>query len=114
MTQTGNKFALLLYRNILREHRNRLPATMRALGDDYIKKEFRLHKAAKEEHVKVFMSSWTSYLTTLRRQQGRFGMDMDTNIINSLGDEQKSKLDGLREESRNAFVGTKGKDSTSS
>lgn len=33
-----------LYRRLLRAHRKHLPQEMRVLGDEYIKKEFHLHK----------------------------------------------------------------------
>ena len=43
--------SLTLYRQILQEHRQRLPALMRKLGDDYVRSEFKAHKAAKPEQV---------------------------------------------------------------
>ena len=41
-----------LYRRLLRAHRNHLPKDMRLLGDEYIKAEFRAHRAAENpSHV---------------------------------------------------------------
>ena len=40
-----------LYRDILRLHRTRLPSHLRALGDDYVRAEFRAHRDAKPEHL---------------------------------------------------------------
>lgn len=36
---------LALYRRVLRAHRRHLPREMRLLGDEYVKREFRAHKA---------------------------------------------------------------------
>lgn len=98
-------FAIHLYRGILKEHRNRLPANLRALGDDYIKNEFRLHKTAKEEQVNIFMDSWINYLTTLRRQTaGKFGINLDEGALRSFDPEQKSKLDELKVQARESAL----------
>lgn len=36
---------LELYRRLLRAHRKHLPQEMRVLGDEYVKREFRAHRA---------------------------------------------------------------------
>ena len=46
-----------LYRYILRLHRS-LPSTHRALGDRYLKEEWRLHRNAKPEFLPAFLRSW--------------------------------------------------------
>ena len=56
--------SLYLFRAILREHRKRLPVLMRKLGDDYVRSEFRAHKAAKPEQVVQFMHGWNDYLVS--------------------------------------------------
>jgi hypothetical protein len=49
-----------LYREILKSHRN-LPAAMRAMGDDYVKSEFKRHKDIDNPaHIVGFVSQWTS------------------------------------------------------
>ena len=50
-----------LLRSILRLHRLRLPADQQALGDAYVKAEFKQHRNAGPEFVEKFMSEWTSY-----------------------------------------------------
>eukprot|EP00977_Amphora_coffeiformis_P013036 scaffold3339_cov174-Amphora_coffeaeformis.AAC.4 len=51
-----------LYRSILRAHKKFLPAEMKALGDTYVKAEFKAHKNAKPEHVTAFFQEWDNYL----------------------------------------------------
>ncbi|MEQ2267931.1 hypothetical protein XENORESO_012557, partial [Xenotaenia resolanae] len=46
-----------LYKRILVLHRF-LPIHLRALGDQYVKEEFRRHKSAAPEEVKSFLSEW--------------------------------------------------------
>ncbi|XP_045913710.1 succinate dehydrogenase assembly factor 3, mitochondrial isoform X2 [Micropterus dolomieu] len=46
-----------LYKKILVLHRF-LPLDLRALGDQYVKDEFRRHKTASTEEVKNFMAEW--------------------------------------------------------
>lgn len=51
---------IALYREILRVHRN-LPAAMRALGDDYVKSEFKRHKNIDNPaHIVGFVTQWQS------------------------------------------------------
>ncbi|XP_041822997.1 succinate dehydrogenase assembly factor 3, mitochondrial isoform X2 [Melanotaenia boesemani] len=46
-----------LYKRILVLHRF-LPLDLRALGDQYVKDEFRRHKNVQPEEVKKFMTEW--------------------------------------------------------
>lgn len=47
-----------LYREILRSHRS-LPPAMRAMGDDYVKAEFKRHKDIENPaHIVGFVSQW--------------------------------------------------------
>lgn len=49
---------LKLYKEILRTHRC-LPPAMRALGDDYVKAEFKRHKDIDNPaHIVGFVSQW--------------------------------------------------------
>lgn len=49
---------LVLYRRILRVHRY-LPPAMRAMGDDYVKSEFRRHQNIDNPaHIIGFISQW--------------------------------------------------------
>ena len=47
-----------LYKAILRLHRG-LPLQMRALGDQYVKDEFRRHKDVPVPEAQIFMNEWT-------------------------------------------------------
>jgi hypothetical protein len=44
---------LSLYRQILKQHAQKLPYHQRYLGDSYVKQEFRLSKTATEEQVRI-------------------------------------------------------------
>lgn len=56
-----------LYKRILVLHRF-LPIDLRALGDQYVKDEFRRHKAAAAEEATGFMAEWKNYKDTLQAQ----------------------------------------------
>lgn len=64
-TSAGPVFAL--FRSILRLHRERLPPPMRAMGDTYVKSEFRRHLRSQttEHQWKVFMLEWQRYAAML-------------------------------------------------
>ena len=47
-----------LYKALLRLHRG-LPLQMQALGNQYMKDEFKRHKEANAAEVEVFMVEWT-------------------------------------------------------
>lgn len=87
-----------LYRSILRAHKNRLPLELRKLGNDYVRNEFKAHKAAKEEHLIPFFREWTGYLETLSIRSGSFGADMERQDIGALNEEQRQKLSQLKDE----------------
>jgi hypothetical protein len=54
---------LALFRQIMRLHRDKLPPPMRAMGDTYVKDEFRKHLKGKttDEQWRVFMHEWQRY-----------------------------------------------------
>ena len=90
--------SLKLYRQILREHKQRLPALMRKLGDDYVRSEFKAHKTAKPEQVAQFMHAWNDYLLKIRLQRDRFGSNLNDSAAAALNEEQKKKLNDLKAE----------------
>ena len=93
--------AISLYRSILREHRRRLPANMRELGNSYVRSEFRLHKTAKDIHIEPFLEAWDKYLIMLKSRTtvgGRVGSDLPDDAKYALSEEQKTKLVELRNE----------------
>lgn len=56
-----------LYKRILVLHRF-LPIDLRALGDQYVKDEFRRHGGAAPEEAAGFMAEWKDYKDTLQSQ----------------------------------------------
>ena len=71
---------------------------MRKLGDDYVRAEFKSHKAAKPEHLKGFFGAWEDYLLKIRLQRDSFGANLNDNMKKNLSDDQKMQLLNLREE----------------
>ncbi|XP_076013381.1 succinate dehydrogenase assembly factor 3, mitochondrial [Genypterus blacodes] len=67
-----------LYKRILVLHRF-LPIDLRALGDQYVKDEFRRHRGASAEEAQRFTSEWENYKETLQNQ-----------VLESAGDQLKS------------------------
>ncbi len=47
-----------LYKVILRTHRA-LPPQLRAIGDSYVREEFKKHKKCEPQYVGPFMMEWT-------------------------------------------------------
>ena len=86
---------------------NKLPSQMRMLGDEYVRNEFKQHKTAKPEQVKMFFTAWDNYLELLRKQEERFGRDLDADTKSNLNDDQVKQLQNLKEEAANVeFDGT--------
>ncbi|XP_008419455.1 succinate dehydrogenase assembly factor 3, mitochondrial [Poecilia reticulata] len=97
-----------LYKRILVVHRF-LPIHLRALGDQYVKEEFRRHKSAAPDEVKSFLTEWENYKNTLQaqvlesagRQRGAvtFGADLPEETLSQFQDEQIGQLYELMLES---------------
>lgn len=97
-----------LYKRILVLHRF-LPIELRALGDQYVKDEFRRHKSAGPKEVKSFMTEWENYKNTLQTQvlesagerynSVKFGDNLSQKKLNDFQDEQISQLYELMVES---------------
>ena len=54
----------LLYKTILKLHRG-MPLELKALGDQYVKEEFRRHKDCETQFVPTFMKEWTVSMVML-------------------------------------------------
>ncbi|XP_072531939.1 succinate dehydrogenase assembly factor 3, mitochondrial [Salminus brasiliensis] len=95
-----------LYKRILLLHRF-MPIDLRALGDQYVKDEFRRHKSASPEDAKLFMKEWESYSKTLQAQvlgtvenkKLSFGTDLPEQKLQDFQDEQIGQLYELLQES---------------
>ena len=89
-----------LLRAILRTHRSRLLPEMRALGDEYVLSEFRLHRDAARPHLLLFLRRWREYLVELRAlppNPAAVGRSLDSSSWRSLTDDQKAQLEQLKE-----------------
>ncbi len=72
----GSNLCLQFFKTSLSHHflllsntrRTRLPAVYRALGDSYVREEFRRHKTAKPEFLKQFFAEWDLYVRTIHEQ----------------------------------------------
>ncbi|KAM3858202.1 succinate dehydrogenase assembly factor 3, mitochondrial [Diretmus argenteus] len=97
-----------LYKRILLLHRF-LPIDLRALGDQYVKDEFRRHKQASPEEATGFMREWEDYKDTIQTQvlesagdrvkTLNFGADLSDAKFKEFQDEQIGQLYELMLES---------------
>ncbi|CAJ1084145.1 succinate dehydrogenase assembly factor 3%2C mitochondrial [Xyrichtys novacula] len=97
-----------LYKRILVLHRF-LPIDLRALGDQYVKDEFRRHKGAAAEEAKRFMVEWENYKDTLQSQvlesagsqlgSVKFGAELSEQSLGNFQEEQIGQLYELMLES---------------
>ncbi|XP_030267091.1 succinate dehydrogenase assembly factor 3, mitochondrial [Sparus aurata] len=97
-----------MYKRILVLHRF-LPIDLKALGDQYVKDEFRRHKTAAPEEVKSFMTEWENYKDTLQAQvlesagerlgTVKFGTDLVEGKLNDFQGDQIGQLYELMLES---------------
>lgn len=83
---------ILLYRRLLRAHRNHLPAEMRVLGDQYVKSEFRAHqKIDNPVHIVGFLTEWQSYTQMIEGDNWK-GDKMDKAKVEKMSDEQVAQM----------------------
>lgn len=102
-----------LYRMLLRAHQKHLPNDMKALGDEYVKSEFKLHKNVKKhDTLDMFYTEWLFYLNSIEsaararatgtvvtledRSQIDFGRDLPPDI--DMDEEQMAALEKLKQE----------------
>ena len=86
-----------LLRSILRLHKLRLPSDQQALGDAYVKAEFRLHKDAEPAFVKMFMAEWTSYRDHVANSRNWPSAPLADSALASMSAEQREQLDALKQ-----------------
>ncbi|KAK4982302.1 hypothetical protein LTR66_001451 [Elasticomyces elasticus] len=81
-----------LYRRILRTHRQKLPAGMRLMGDEYVKSEFRAHRNVDNPvHIIGFLTEWQMYAQQLEGDSWR-GETMDKTKIDKMSDQQLGQM----------------------
>ncbi|VDN06803.1 unnamed protein product [Thelazia callipaeda] len=126
MAETSKKlakvehFQLILYKRILRKEyfgtfrlHYGLPSEMRAIGDQYVKDEFRRHKNISQDQALIFLKGWTvlyftqDYCTTLSKQlscknisSGTIGAKLDPTLLDCLQHDQLLQLYRLKVETQ--------------
>ncbi|XP_071156236.1 succinate dehydrogenase assembly factor 3, mitochondrial-like [Mytilus galloprovincialis] len=86
-----------LYKAILRIHRG-LPLQMKAMGDQYVKDEFKRHKDAPPLETGIFMDEWTKYYLTIgkqlaaRKKVQTIGVDLSPELLDCFQNDQVAQL----------------------
>ncbi|XP_007937972.1 succinate dehydrogenase assembly factor 3, mitochondrial [Orycteropus afer afer] len=96
-----------LYRRILLLHRV-LPPDLKALGDQYVKDEFKRHKNVGSDEAQRFLQEWEVYAAVLCQQANEsrqnstkkacFGTALSEEKLNDFRDEQIGQLKELMQE----------------
>ncbi|NXG16510.1 SDHF3 factor, partial [Grallaria varia] len=94
-----------LYRRLLRLHRA-LPPALRALGDRYVREEFRRHRAAAPAEARRFLQEWEATLIQQQisedkqnlREKTVYGIQLTEEKLNDFRDEQIGQLKELMDE----------------
>uniref|UniRef100_H9H6V4 Succinate dehydrogenase assembly factor 3 n=1 Tax=Monodelphis domestica TaxID=13616 RepID=H9H6V4_MONDO len=91
-----------LYRRLLALHRA-LPPDLRALGDQYVKDEFRRHKGVGHEEALRFLREWERYAAALQQQtSGAAGTPLGARLteeqLDHFNEEQIGQLQELMQE----------------
>lgn len=110
MSRPSPRDILLLYRNILRLHRAKLPGPMRGLGDSYVSTEFRRHRDANPPTTSAqwieFSKQWRGYLDMLGGTADLpEGQSIPDSILDDLTPEQQAQLARLKEEATSLAAG---------
>lgn len=104
-----------LFKRILVLHRS-LPLELQALGDEYVKAEFRRHKGAQPEEATKFMNEWKDYADTLsiqvtsspshnpEQKSANIGQDIDSSRLDQFNQEQLGQLYELAQETNKPYV----------
>ncbi|XP_041040549.1 succinate dehydrogenase assembly factor 3, mitochondrial [Carcharodon carcharias] len=96
-----------LYKRILLVHRL-LPPELRALGDRYVRDEFRRNRAVEVQQANRFIEEWEAYADILQAQatecvmhptqKANYGADLTANKLNDFNGEQVGQLYELMQE----------------
>uniref|UniRef100_A0A4X2JRR0 Succinate dehydrogenase assembly factor 3 n=2 Tax=Vombatus ursinus TaxID=29139 RepID=A0A4X2JRR0_VOMUR len=91
-----------LYRRLLVLHRA-LPPDLRALGDQYVKDEFRRHKGVGREEALRFLREWERYAAALWQQTNavekmQLGARLTKEQLDDFSEEQIGQLQELMQE----------------
>ncbi|XP_066440874.1 succinate dehydrogenase assembly factor 3, mitochondrial [Eleutherodactylus coqui] len=96
-----------LYKKIFMLHRT-LPLHLKALGDQYVKDEFKRHKNVGPAEAKLFMKEWEGYAAMLWDQakqqikhsedKGQYGVPLTEDKLDLFNEEQLGQLHELMQE----------------
>ncbi|KAL4229487.1 acetate non-utilizing protein 9 [Mactra antiquata] len=95
-----------LYKALLKLHRG-LPFHLQALGDQYVKDEFKRHKECTTKEADIFVNEWTKYYLTLakqlsaRKKEQTIGDNLSPELLENFSDEQVTQLVELFNEATN-------------
>ena len=107
--QEVTRKALRLYRELLVLHSQKLPSAMKALGDMYVRKEFKTHMYkgnCSRTQFEQFLNAWKSYAETIRAQETVQGKALSAEQKRLLNDSQRGQLEEL-EKATVELVGSK-------
>lgn len=90
-----------LYKIIFQLHKS-MPDELQAMGNAYVRSEFKLHKTANPDNTKTFLAEWGNYTKVLMKQVNpkhnlKFGEQLD-NKLDDFNDGQVSQLYELFQE----------------
>lgn len=93
----NRKQAIGLYKELLRLHRQ-MPQEMAALGNTYLKAEWKRHKDAPPSFIPNFLAEWAHYRDTLRLQliSNKIGEQINPERLSSMTDDQIRQLYELK------------------
>ncbi|XP_067865922.1 succinate dehydrogenase assembly factor 3, mitochondrial [Heterodontus francisci] len=107
MASVGIWRVCALYKRILLAHRL-LPAELRALGDRYVREEFRRNRAVGAQEANRFIKEWEAYADILQAQvmegvmhpmqKAHYGADLTENKLKDFSGEQIGQLYELMQE----------------
>ncbi|XP_033732828.1 succinate dehydrogenase assembly factor 3, mitochondrial-like [Pecten maximus] len=103
MTTTQGVRIRALYKAILKLHRG-LPQNFKAIGDQYVKDEFKRHKNITTAEAEVFVAEWTKYYLMIgkqlsqRKQKQTIGVNMSPELLDCFSNEQIVQLMELKTE----------------
>jgi hypothetical protein len=101
--------ALQIYKEIMLLHRIKLPLPMKALGDMYVRKEFKIHMYkgnCSRTQFEQFLNAWNSYAEMIKTQENVTGKPFTAEQKRLLNDSQRSQLEEL-EKATNELLGEK-------
>lgn len=108
----GRALQLALFRRIMRLHQRKLPDIHRAVGDRYVRQEFRSMgegggKQPTAQQEAQFMQLWVEYAQHLEVDADLFGIgrDMSDDDIDSMSDEQAHQLSKIEQSVRDINKG---------